>query len=200
MVIPMRFVGDTPVIMMTDTEPAGGRHVYRSAVLLRGFVCWHVAARQGRRPYVRPDREDAGRTLTSGGQSVRRVRPSRSQRSPPSGRILQVTRTSTRRPAAFVASTCVPHQGAAVGISTDRPPPDRREGHRARGFELRADEALAGAIGGVGVGERQVHRRTHVAGPRRDDQSNPRDAEHEPDGKERDHRLPGSGPRGRADG
>ncbi len=159
-VVPLHFVGDTPVIMMTDTNlPGIGTFTVRLLFYGDRYAgTWQHGA--GRWPDVRPHRADAGRALTShGAQSLRRAE------------AFEVPAIATERAhragdadfdeaSGGVGRVRVrPDQDAAVGVSTDRPPPDRREGHRARCLELRADEALAGAIGGVGVGERQVHRR-----------------------------------------
>ena len=56
-VVPMRWIGDTPVIMMTDTQPARAGHVHRAPVLLRRSLRRHLAARRGRRPHVGTNRE-----------------------------------------------------------------------------------------------------------------------------------------------
>ena len=109
-------------------------------------------------------------------------------------------RISTRRPAAVVASAC--------DRTRTRPSPYRRTVRRLIGAKFTGPgalscvrvQALAGVIDGVGVDERHIHRRLYVGGPCRDDQSDARDAEHESNDAEREHGLPGGGPRGRAGG
>ena len=57
-------IGDTPMIMMTDTSLPGHRHVHRARVLLRRSLRRHVAARRRRRPHVGTHREKAGELTT----------------------------------------------------------------------------------------------------------------------------------------
>ena len=104
-VVPMHFVGDTPVIMMTDTSlPASARSPCACSSTATATPAPGSTARPAARCRAASRRRRSH--PDAGAQSLRTARPSRSQRSPPSGRIVQVTRISTRRPAALVTSAC----------------------------------------------------------------------------------------------